>query len=716
MTRATDPAAIDPASGMHLPDEVVTHALVRDIPLPDGVGTLALVTLDNGFDHTRPNTFGPLGIAELHGALDRLAERADAGEIVGVGITGKPFVFAVGADLSGIPYVTSRAQALDVARAGHRAFATLMDLPVPTFAFLGGAAMGGGVELALAADYRTVSSGVTAIALPETFLGLVPGWGGCWMLPNLVGPAGALEVIVQNPLAQNRMLSGTEAAHRGIADVVFEPADFLAESLRWAARVIAGSVVVERREVDRDETAWNAACDAATHAVLAATAGRSPGALRAVDLVRAARTASRDDGFGAEDEVLGDLVMSEELRAGLYAFDLVQKRAKRPAGDPGRDRAREVGKVGVVGAGLMAGQLALLCARRLGVPVVMTDLDEERVAAGVARVHAQVQNLLRKGRVSADRAAFLTGLVSGDTSKDGFADADLVIEAVFEEMTVKQQVFADVEDVVGPDCLLVTNTSSLSITEMASRLSHPHRVAGLHFFNPVAVMPLVEVIPGERTDETTLATVFAVARSLGKTAVRVADSPSFVVNRILGRFMGEFSRIIDEGTPVEVADRAVAGLAPMPPLVLLGLVGPAIALHNSETLHRAFGDRFYVAPTLRRIVAVGKSGWYRMQDGRPVPDPEVEAMRERPAQPVELAADEVRRRVLDALAEEVGLMLAEDVVGSPMDLDLALITGAGFQFWNGGLTPLLDREGASGRALGRRLLPPGVASVARGHA
>jgi 3-hydroxyacyl-CoA dehydrogenase len=224
-------------------------------------------------------------------------------------------------------------------------------------------------------------------------------------------------------------------------------------------------------------------------------------------------------------------------------------------------------------------------------------------------------------------------------------------------------------------------------------------------------MPLVEVIPGEHTDEATLATAFATARTLRKTAIRAKDSASFVVNRLLGRFMGEFSRIVDEGTPVAVADKAVVGIAPMPPFVLLGLVGPAIALHNSETLHRAFGDRFHVSPALVRLVAAGKRGYYRMEGGRPVPDPEVEALREQPEHPVELTVEQARERILGVLAEEVGLMLSEGVVEAPMDIDLAMITGAGFQFWNGGLIPLLDREGVSERVLGRRILPPGVASV-----
>ncbi|MFN8045123.1 MAG: 3-hydroxyacyl-CoA dehydrogenase NAD-binding domain-containing protein [Dermatophilaceae bacterium] len=691
--------------------EVVTRAIAQDVVLPGGAGTLALVTLDNGHDHTKPNTFGPQTIAGLQAVVDELARRAEAGEIQAVGITGKPFIFAVGADLTGVGHVTARDQALEIAQAGHRAFASIMDLPVPTFAFVNGAAMGGGVEIALACDYRSISGGVPAVALPECFLGLVPGWGGCYLLPRLIGAEKALKVIIENPLSMNRMLKGVEAYQLGIADAIFEPADFLEDSLRWAASIVSGQSTITRTDATEDAAAWDAACDAAVAVADAKTARRSPAPYRAIELVRAARTSERATAFAAEDDALADLLMGDELRAGLYAFDLVQRRAKRPAGAPDRALARKVTKVGIVGAGLMASQLAMLFARNLGVPVVMTDLDEERVAKGVGYVHGEVDGMLAKGRINQDKANFLKGLVTGSTSKDGFADADFVIEAVFEEMSVKQQVFAEVEEVVSPECVLATNTSSLSITEMASKLQHPERVVGFHFFNPVAVMPLLEIIPGERTDDATLATAFATGKGLKKTTIRVKDSASFITNRLLGRFMGEYSRIVDEGTSVEVADEAVAGLAPMPPFVLMGLVGPAIALHNSETLHRAFGDRFHVSPNLKAMVAARKPGYYTVIDGKQVPDPEVLALREEPADPVALTAPEVRERVLSAIADEVGRMLQEGVVQAPMDIDLAMITGAGFQFWNGGIIPLLDREGISEKVLGQRILPAGAASV-----
>ena len=400
--------------------------------------------------------------------------------------------------------------------------------------------------------------------------------------------------------------------------------------------------------------------------------------------------------------------MSDELRAGLYAFDLVQKRAKRPAGAPDKALARKVTKVGVVGAGLMASQLALLFIRRLDVPVIMTDLDQARVDKGVEYVHAEIDKLLEKKRVSPDKANRLKGLVTGSTSKDGFADADFVIEAVFEEMGVKKKVWSEVEAIVTPECVLATNTSSLSVTEMAEDLAHPERVVGFHFFNPVAVMPLLEIIRGDKTDDATLATAFATGKQLKKTCILVKNSPSFVVNRLLGRFMGEAGKMADEGTPVETVEKAFAGITPMPPFMLMSLVGPAIALHNSETLHGAFPDRFYVSPNLAKVVEAKIPGFYG-KDGKL--NEEVFAQFEKTGS-TELTAEQVRDRALEALADETRRMLDEEVVAAPMDIDLAMITGAGFPFWNGGVTPLLDRLGISEKVTGQRFLPKGAASVA----
>jgi 3-hydroxyacyl-CoA dehydrogenase/enoyl-CoA hydratase/carnithine racemase len=693
-----------------LPDEVVTRALVRDVALPGG-GVLALITLDNGRDHTRPTTFGPAGLASLDAALDAVAARAGAGRIAAVGVTGKPFFFSAGADLTMAAAGRERDQSLAVARYGHAVFRKLGELAVPSFAFVNGAALGGGVEVALHCSYRTVSSGVPAIGLPEVFLGLIPGWGGAYLLPNLIGPVKSLEIIVGNALNNSRTMTGPQAFAAGLADAIFEPADFLERSLLWAADVLAGRVAVDRAPIDRDEQVWEAAIGHARATADAKVHGAAPAAYRALELVRLARTADRDTGFEAESQALADLGISPEFRSGLYSFDLVNRRAKKPAGAPSPALARPVTSIGVVGAGLMAGQLALLFARRLEVPVVLTDLDQARVDAGVGYVRGEVDALLRKERISPDQANRLRALVTGSVDKAAFAGADLVIEAVFERLDVKKQVFAEVEAVVADDCVLMTNTSSLSVTQMAAELKHPQRLVGFHFFNPVAVMPLVEVIHGELTSDVALATAFAVGRQLKKSCVLVQDAPAFVVNRLLTRFLGEVNRAVDSGTPPDAADAALAPLGlPMPPFVLLQLVGPAVALHTAQTMHEAFPDRFGVSQFLRRLVEAGRSGlWSWRADGTPFLADDVRALL--PAGGTALTAQQVRDRALEALTEEIRIMLDEGVVSAPQDIDLCLILGAGWPFHLGGVTPYLDRSGVSERVTGRRFLPPGVASL-----
>jgi 3-hydroxyacyl-CoA dehydrogenase/enoyl-CoA hydratase/carnithine racemase len=689
-----------------VPAEVITKALVRYIDLPLSAGRFALITLDNGFDHTKPNTFGPGGLAALGTALDEV-ERAD---VVGVGITGKPFVFAVGADLKAVEVINRREQALAIGNAGHEAFRRLAEFKVPTFAFYNGAALGGGVELGLHCRYRTISANVAAFGLPECSLGLVPGWGGTQLLPNLIGADAAVTVIIENPLNQNRMLSAKQVLDLGIADVMFESADFLEQSLQWAAKVVKGEAKVDRREVDRSEAPWAAALARGKAVVDGRVHGAAPAPYRALELIALARTASRNEGFTAEEDALADLIMTDEMRAALYSFNLVQKRARKPAGAPDSKLARPVTKIGIVGAGLMASQLALLFARQLGVPVVLTDLDEGRLDKGVGYAHREIDKLLAKGRLNADGANRLKALVTGSLTKEVFADAEFVIEAVFEAMSVKQQVFAEVEAAVSAECVLATNTSSLSVTQMAAGLRHPQRVVGFHFFNPVAVLPLLEIVRGERTDDASLATAFGVARKLNKTAVLVKDAPAFVVNRLFTRFLGEVNKSIDEGTPFEVADSALEPVGlPMSPLRLLQLVGPAVAQHVTETMHTVFPERFHVSENLGRVVAAGKTAMYITEDGQPKVDPEVAALYKVGDSPS--TAEQVRERTLAALAEEARLMLDEGVVAEAQDIDLCMITGAGWPFHVGGITPYLDRSGISEKVTGRRFLAPGVASV-----
>lgn len=686
------------------PDEVVTEAKLRLVEIPSG--TFALITVDNGRDHTRPSTFGPQGLTSLGAAID---EAVNTPGVVGIGVTGKPFIFAVGADLSAIGIVNDPSIIEAFAKLGHDVFRKLGETSVPTFAFVNGAAMGGGMELALHCTYRTVDASAAGLSLPEVFLGLIPGWGGAWILPNLIGPQKALDVIINNSMNQNKQLKPGQALELGIVDAAFESADFLERSLAWADDVIAGRIQVERPTIDRNS--WDQVVDGYRAGVEARIHGATPAPYRALDLVQAAKTRTRDEGFAAEDTALTELVMGDDLRASLYAFDLVQRRAKKPVGVPDKDLARPVTKVGIVGAGLMASQLALLFARRMQVPIVMSDIDRERVDAGVARVHGEIDTLAAKGRISADKASRLKGLVTGTVGTADFADADFVLEAVFEDLGLKKEIFAELESVVSAQCVLATNTSSLSVGAMAADLQHPERVVGFHFFNPVAVMPLLEIARAAATDDATLATAFAVGRELKKSCVLVADAPAFVVNRLLIRFLGEITKAVDEGADFDVADRAMDPLGlPMSPFALLQLVGMGVAAHVSESMYRAFPDRYYLSPNLQRLLDAGLQGvWQWGADGSRTLDPKVAEVYQRGS--TKLTEEQIRQRALDALADEAKRMLDEGVVAEAQDIDLCMILGAGWPFWLGGLTPYLDRTGTSEAVTGSRFLAPGIASV-----
>ncbi len=687
-----------------VPTEVVTHSYVQDITLPESAGVLALITLDNDLDHSKPTTLGPTTLVEFGRTLEGLKDRAAKGEIQAVAVTGKPYFLVAGADLSTVKSVRSEHLGRLMAELGHEAYDLLDDMGVPSFAFINGVALGGGLEIALAANYRTVSSGANGIGLPEAFIGLVPGWGGVYRLPRLIGPANAVTVMIENPLSNNRSLNGTAAFELGIADALFEPADYLEQSLLWAARILtdrAEADAVAQRRVERaqyDDATWTAAVAAGRSFVEAKTSNAAPAPARVLDLLEAGLTLSRADSAAAECTALAELMQTPEFHATVYAFlDLVQKRGKRPAGAPDRKLARPVGKVGVVGAGLMASQLALLFARQLHVPVVLTDIDQARVDKGVAYVHAEIDKLLGRKRLSQDAANRTKALVTGSVSKDVFADADFVIEAVFEEMSVKKQVFAEVEAVVSPECILATNTSSLSVAEMAADLEHPERVVGFHFFNPVAAMPLLEVVRAPRTDDAVLATAFVVAKGLKKNAVLVQDAPAFVVNRILGRMFGEITAVFDEGTEAGTADNALRPMGlPMTPFRLLALVGLPVGQHVQESLHAAFGERFHVSANQQKLIDAGVRGlWEKQEDGSStVPDATL-ALMERGTSPS--TAEEVLRRTQDALADEIGRMLSEGVVAAPEDIDLCMIMGAGWPLHLGGITPYLDRVGASER-------------------
>jgi 3-hydroxyacyl-CoA dehydrogenase/enoyl-CoA hydratase/carnithine racemase len=639
------------------------------------VGPVALVTMDNGEDWQKPNTFGEAALRSLEDVLGRLQTRDWRGLL----LTGKPFVFAVGADIDEFGEITSERARLG-GEAGHELFGRLRELPFSTLAAINGAALGGGVEIALHCDYRTISSSVRHFACPEVLLGLIPGWGGTQLIPQLIGAEQAVKFIVENPLRQNRMLTAQQAFEAGFADTMLEPVEFLDESLAMLIQKIEEGPGKRRLAADLSDA--QEICRKARARLDGQVHGAAPAPYRALDLIEGAASWSLEEGYRAEEDALAELLPGPQAQASVYAFNLVERRAKRGVGIPDA-KPRRTQRIGIVGAGLMARQLALLALRRLEVPVVLRDLTQEQIDDAKLWIAGELDELTRKGRMGEGKARFLNSLVTGGTGWDVFAGCDLVLEAVFEEMAVKKEVFAELERVVSTECVLATNTSSLSVTEMGADLEHPERVVGMHFFNPVAVLPLVELVRTPQTDDVTLATAWAVTGKLRKRGVLVRDSPAFVVNRLLARQGSVVTDALDHGNTVDEADEAVLRLGlPMAPSVLLQLVGPKVANHVRHTLHEAWPDRFPLSATLESLA----------EGGEPV------VVEHAPR-----TVDEIHQAVLEAMADEIRHMLEEGVVGEAADVDTCLILGAGFPFWLGGITKHLDQTGVSQRVVGRPL-------------
>jgi 3-hydroxyacyl-CoA dehydrogenase/enoyl-CoA hydratase/carnithine racemase len=639
-------------------------------------GPVARLTISNGSGGRRPNTFGEEALRTLGDALARLRTRDWRGLLV----TGEGGSFAAGADIGAFPGITAE-RAREGSHAGHELFERVRALPFPTVAAINGAALGGGLELALCCDVRTIAATVRHVGFPEVFLGLVPAWGGTQLLPRLLGADVAVRLIVENPLRQNRLL-GADAAHElGLVDRVLDPSELADGSLALLLeRIEAG---VGKRQLDAELADAPEVVRRARARVDDVVHGQAPAPYRGLALIEGAGAWQLDEGYRAEEDAVAELLPGPEAQASIYAFDVVERRLEGLAAIPDAE-PRRIASVGIVGAGLMATQLATLFLRRLRVPVVLTDVDPDRAPAAVEAIRAELEGLAAKGRLAEDEARRLGALTRAGAGINEYRGCDLVLEAVFEELSAKRETFAALEEVVGPECVLATNTSALSVTAMADGLAVPQRVVGLHFFNPVSVLPLVEVVRTPMTDDATLATAWHVVRELRKRGVVVRDSPGFVVNRMLARQSAVLMQAIESGATFEETDEAALRLGlPMPPSALLAMVGPRVANDVLRALHDVFPDRFPLSPTLQAL-ADGELPVLETRDDRPT-------------------VEDIHGRILEALADEARRILDEGVVSSAAALDACLILGAGFPFFRGGITPYLDRTGVSERVTGRLL-------------
>lgn len=705
--------------------EHVTRVLTEDLDHP-ALGTVAVLTLapPEG-EERRPATLGPQSIEAVTGAIDTALDRAEAGGIGAIALTGTGRVFLAGADLSmfadaqaagAVPAMTERAHALQV---------RVRTSPVPVLAHLNGAALGGGLEVALMADVRTAVPAARGIGLPETGLGILPGWGGTTLLQSVVGPETAVRMVLEDP-ARDKQLSAAQALEIGLVDELAEdlPAALDAfaaivaahddeeteggadagSTTAWAGRIpplpAAGSPEAEEL-ADALDAPHTSAETRREWAARLETQG-APSVSRALDLLQQLPGSTLEDALAREATALTELAATPGAAGAIHAAELLRH------GKPGRrpvEGAREIRSVGVAGAGLMASQIAAQLALGLQVPVIMRDLDAAIAEKGLAHAREVVAEAASRGLLDESAASAVAAGLSVTTDVADLAGCDLVLEAVPEVLAIKRSVFQELEGVLSPEALLVSNTSSLSVAAMAEGLAHPERVVGLHFFNPVAKMPLVEVIHTEQTDDATLATGLEVVRRLRKFGVRSADAPGFIVNRLLFRVLGAVLASLDAGADPAEVDASLDPLGlPMRPFTLLDLVGLKVADHVGEVLRGELGERFHASPGLHEMAERGGRFTDRVKGAvhAPVSAAVGEVFGTGGASGSAPVGDALLEAVQDGLAEEIGLMLDEHVVESPDQIDLGMILGAGFPRHRGGITPYLDQVGASERAAGRR--------------
>lgn len=667
---------------MHEVSELTVSATNRT--LDDG-RSIAVLTLVPGLEG-KPAVLGPGGLANLDRALDDIASDIGAGIVAGVVLTGTGKTFCAGADLDFMASITEHERAREFAATGHRVFGRLGQLGVPVVAAINGVALGGGLELALHCTARIAARSVKAIGLPEISLGLLPGWGGTTLLPRLIGLDSAVTVMVENPVKGNKLLNAGQTLALGIVDDVRDDADLVDAAVMHASKAQAVRAPTHNAAFDTEALSQRVV-------ELSRRAANPAAALSRLHNVIASTT-STADGFAREIEALAELICTPEFKNRVYAFHLTTQRARKPSGLPA-DAPRAVTRIGVIGAGLMASQFVSLFAERLAVPVVMTDVSQERLDSALARVRSTLDSRVEKGQLEAANRDVIVDKVHTTLDYADFADCDFVMEAVFEDFDVKTSVLSGVEKYVSSNAVLATNTSSLSVTGLAESLTHPERMIGFHFFNPVAVMPLIEVVETALSDGSTIATAVSVAGALRKAPVLVKDKPGFVVNRVLSAYLSAVFDLIDHGvSPSRISAALLPLRLPMNPFALVDLIGRTVTLHMLESLHAFAPERISVSETLRALEA------------KPHGDTVEDDIRALDLANTETHDDEAIRIVVeDAIAVEIDRILAERVVYEIADVDLCLINGAAWPVASGGISKYLDQCGASLRARGATFHP-----------
>jgi len=645
----------------------------------DGIGWLL-------FDDpaARANVFNPATQADLRAAISALAAQPVKAVVVA---SGKEKIFIAGADLKWLGKIKTAPEGKQASREGQALFALLDTFKVPVVCAIHGACAGGGYELALACHWRIASDAKeTVIGLPEVGIGLIPGWGGCARLPRLVGAQAAVDHILKAQL-----LPAAEAHRAGLVDELVPAAELKTRAKAAALRLATSG---------KPTRAGGAAPEAAFFAeqrksVLAKMRGQ-PAPLAALDAVQQGLSVPLDAALELEATLFGEIAAGDVAHNLVHVFflkDAVKKLTVDAWYPKPANAAAPVPfkKIGVVGAGVMGSGIAQWCAAR-GYQVVMRDVQPEFVARGLAVIQGLFDEAAKRGKLSADAAAQGFARVQGTTDLAAFADCDLVVEAIVENVAAKQQLFAELERVVRPDCVLASNTSALPIEELAAPVAQPGRTIGIHFFNPVSRMPLIELVLSPHTTRDTADRVVAFAKHLGKTPVICRSSPGFLVTRVLFFYLNAACELWEQGVPTDVIDRAMRDWGwPMGPMRLIDEVGVDVTDFIYGEMKHYFPARFAATTVCGRMLAAGmkgrkngaSSGFYTYTGGKEALNPALASFA--PAAVKSMDAAAIQDHLNGVMIAETKRVLDEGVLKSADDADFALLMGTGFPAFRGGL-------------------------------
>ena len=651
-------------------------------------GDLAVVWFD--LPGEKVNKFSSHVMQEFAGIVDRMQNATDVKKIIIA--SAKPSIFIAGADVSEFMKATTPELAREYTRFGQQVLHRFSKLPQVKVAAINGACMGGGTELALSCDWRVMSDSPKAsIGLPETKLGIFPAWGGATKLPRLIGLPAALDIILNG-----KSLDGRRARKVGLVDEVVEPGILLDVARRFAARGKRNVPPRTKFYIEGNPLVRKLIFRKAKQAALKQTHGHYPAPLVAIDVMEVGLAAGVERGLQKEVEAVVPLIMGDVAQNLVRLFFLMEESKK----DPVAAKAREIREVGVLGAGVMGGGIAQIVADKTSANVRMRDIHWNAISGGMKAAAKIWKRKVDRRRMTRGEMQRNLARITGTTDWSGFPRTDLVIEAVIEKLDVKRSVLAEFEALAAPGAIFATNTSTIPITDIAAEAKHPENVVGMHFFNPVDKMPLVEVIRGAKTSDVAAVTVASFARKLGKTVVYCNDGPGFVVNRILAPYMNEAGFLLQEGNSIESLDRAMVDFGmPVGPVTLLDEVGIDVAAKVAGILSAAFGSRM---PESKVVGALYEQKRYGKKNGRGLylydggkrkgPDPEVYKLIG-VAAPHAADQKEVVDRMVVAMINEASLIIDEKIVGSAGELDLAMIMGTGFPPFRGGLLRYADSLG-----------------------